>query len=86
MVFIYNLVKYLNLEYCEVVVYFCEVMDFFGGGYEVILDLDLVIFCKVFRNNFSVYYINGKIFNFIIVIILFWDCGVDFDYKCFLIL
>ncbi|KAJ8108492.1 hypothetical protein ONZ43_g6409 [Nemania bipapillata] len=57
-----------------------------GGGTEVIPDSQLVISRKVFKNNSSKYYINGKESNFTIVTTLLRDRGVDLDHKRFLIL
>jgi structural maintenance of chromosome 4 len=83
---IHNSAQYPNLDYCEVAVHFCEVMDLPGGGHEVIPNSELVISRKAFKNNSSQYYINGKSSNFTTVTTLLRDRGVDLDHKRFLIL
>ncbi|KAI1757713.1 RecF/RecN/SMC N terminal domain-containing protein [Xylaria castorea] len=83
---IHNSAQYPNLDHCEVAVHFQEVMDLPGGGTEIIPDSQLVISRKVFKNNSSKYYINGKESNFTIVTTLLRDRGVDLDHKRFLIL
>ncbi|KAL1884137.1 hypothetical protein VTK73DRAFT_6806 [Phialemonium thermophilum] len=83
---IHNSAQYPNLEYCEVAVHFQEVIDFPGGGHNVIPDSDLVISRKAFKNNSSQYYINGKTSNFTTVTTLLRERGVDLDHKRFLIL
>ncbi|KAJ2976361.1 hypothetical protein NUW58_g8105 [Xylaria curta] len=83
---IHNSAQYPDLDHCEVAVHFQEVMDLPGGGTEIIPDSQLVISRKVFKNNSSKYYINGKESNFTIVTTLLRDRGVDLDHKRFLIL
>ncbi|KAI0401887.1 condensin complex component SMC4 [Xylaria palmicola] len=83
---IHNSAAYPDLDHCEVAVHFQEVMDLPGGGAEIIPNSQLVISRKVFKNNSSKYYINGKESTFTIVTTLLRDRGVDLDHKRFLIL
>ncbi|PTB44218.1 hypothetical protein M441DRAFT_133595, partial [Trichoderma asperellum CBS 433.97] len=83
---IHSSAQYPNLPFCEVAVHFQEVLDQPGGGHEVIPDSELIISRKVFKNNSSKYYINGKESSFTIVTTLLRDRGVDLDHKRFLIL
>ncbi|KAI1075142.1 nuclear condensin complex subunit Smc4 [Whalleya microplaca] len=83
---IHNSAAYPNLDHCEVAVHFQEVMDLPGGGSEVIPNSQIVISRKVFKNNSSKYYINGKESNFTTVTALLRERGVDLDHKRFLIL
>ncbi|KAL7924826.1 RecF/RecN/SMC N terminal domain-containing protein [Trichoderma austrokoningii] len=83
---IHSSAQYPNLPFCEVAVHFQEVLDQPGGGHEIIPDSELIISRKVFKNNSSKYYINGKESSFTIVTTLLRDRGVDLDHKRFLIL
>ncbi|KAF4126224.1 structural maintenance of chromosome 4 [Geosmithia morbida] len=83
---IHNSAGHPNLPYCEVAVYFKEVMDRPGGGSDDIPDSQLIVSRKAFKNNTSKYYINGKESNFTQVTTLLRDRGVDLDHKRFLIL
>lgn len=83
---IHNSAQFPNLEYCEVEVFFQEVMDQPGGGSTVVPDSKLVIARRAFKNNSSKYYINGKESTFTVVGQLLRDRGIDLDHKRFLIL
>ncbi|KAL9044729.1 MAG: hypothetical protein Q9214_002153 [Letrouitia sp. 1 TL-2023] len=83
---IHNSAAFPALDYCEVEVYFREVMDLPDGKHEVIPQSDLVVSRRAFKNNSSKYYINGRESNFTQVTTLLRDRGVDLDHKRFLIL
>ncbi|KAL8684031.1 MAG: hypothetical protein Q9186_000061 [Xanthomendoza sp. 1 TL-2023] len=83
---IHNSANFPNLDYCEVEVYFQEVMDLPAGGHEVVPESTLVISRRAFKSNASKYYINGQESSFTTVTTLLKDKGVDLDHKRFLIL
>ncbi|KAL8804720.1 MAG: hypothetical protein Q9182_002412 [Xanthomendoza sp. 2 TL-2023] len=83
---IHNSAKFPNLDYCEVEVYFQEVMDLPAGGHEVVPESTLAISRRAFKNNASKYYINAQESSFTTVTTLLKDRGVDLDHKRFLIL
>ncbi|KAK4936548.1 Structural maintenance of chromosomes protein 4 [Elasticomyces elasticus] len=83
---IHNSAQYQDLDYCEVEVYFQEIIDLPGGKHEVVPDSQLVVSRKAFKNNSSNYYLNGRTTNFTTVTTLLKDKGIDLDHKRFLIL
>ncbi|EXJ60313.1 structural maintenance-chromosome 4 [Cladophialophora yegresii CBS 114405] len=83
---IHNSAQYQDLDFCEVAVYFQEVVDLPGGRHEVVPDSQLVVSRKAFKNNSSNYYLNGRTTNFTTVTTLLKDKGIDLDHKRFLIL
>ncbi|KAL4775697.1 RecF/RecN/SMC [Aspergillus nidulans var. acristatus] len=83
---IHNSANHPNLPFCEVEVYFQEIIDLPGGEHEVVPDSQLIISRKAFKNNTSKYYMNGKETNFTAVTTLLRDRGIDLDHKRFLIL
>ncbi|KAI0998292.1 Structural maintenance of chromosomes protein 4 [Podosphaera aphanis] len=83
---IHNSAAFPDLDYCEVAVYFQEVIDQPNNPPAVIANSDLVISRRAFKNNTSKYYLNGKESNFTVVTTLLRDRGVDLDHKRFLIL
>lgn len=83
---IHNSAQYQDLEYCEVEVYFQQIVDLPGGKHEVVPDSQLVVSRKAFKNNSSNYYLNGRITNFTTVTTLLKEKGIDLDHKRFLIL
>ncbi|EXJ88816.1 structural maintenance-chromosome 4 [Capronia epimyces CBS 606.96] len=83
---IHNSAQYQDLEYCEVEVYFQEIVDLPGGKHEVVPDAQLVVSRKAFKNNSSNYYLNGRTTNFTTVTTLLKEKGIDLDHKRFLIL
>ncbi|KAF2758130.1 chromosomes protein 4 structural maintenance [Pseudovirgaria hyperparasitica] len=83
---IHNSARHPDLDYCEVEVYFQQVMDQPGGGSDVIPDTQLVVARRAFKNNSSKYYINGKESTFTVVTTMLKDQGIDLDHKRFLIL
>ncbi len=83
---IHNSAQHQDLDFCEVEVYFEQVMDLPGGRHEVIPDTELVVSRRAFKNNSSNYYMNGRTTNFTTVTTLLKDKGIDLDHKRFLIL
>lgn len=83
---IHNSAQHPDLDFCEVEVHFQEVMDLPGGKHDVMPDSKIVVSRKVFKNNSSKYYINGKESTFTVVTTLLKDRGIDLDHKRFLIL
>lgn len=82
---IHNSAQFPDLQFCEVEVHFQQVMDL-PGGHEVVPDSQLVVSRKVFKNNSSKYYMNGKEATFTTVTTFLKDRGIDLDHKRFLIL
>jgi len=83
---IHNSAQYHDLDFCEVEVYFQEIVDLPEGQHEVVPDSELVVSRKAFKNNSSNYYLNGKTTNFTTVTTLLKEKGIDLDHKRFLIL
>jgi structural maintenance of chromosome 4 len=83
---IHNSAQFPDLEFCEVEVYFNEVMDEPDGGSTVVPNSQIVIARRAFKNNSSKYYINGRTSDFTTVTTLLKGKGVDLDHKRFLIL
>lgn len=83
---IHNSAQYPDLPYCEVEVHFQEVIDQPTGEHEIVSDSQLMISRRVFKNNTSKYYMNGKESSFNAVGALLRERGVDLDHKRFLIL
>ncbi|KAK0886283.1 Structural maintenance of chromosomes protein 4 [Friedmanniomyces endolithicus] len=83
---IHNSAQYPDLDYCEVEVFFQEVMDQPNGGCTVVPDSQLVVSRRAFKNNSSKYYIDGRTSDFTSVTTLLKDRGIDLDHKRFLIL
>ncbi|OQV02977.1 hypothetical protein CLAIMM_08084 [Cladophialophora immunda] len=83
---IHNSAHHQDLDFCEVEVYFQEIVDLPGGKHEVVPDSELVVSRKAFKNNSSNYYLNGRTTNFTTVTTLLKDKGIDLDHKRFLIL
>lgn len=76
-----------NLDFCEVEVYFYEVLDLPNGkGTETVKGTEMIVSRRAFRNNASNYYLNGRVANFTTVTALLREKGVDLDHKRFLIL
>ncbi|KIW68896.1 hypothetical protein PV04_04810 [Phialophora macrospora] len=83
---IHNSAQSQDLDFCEVAVYFEEIVDLPGGKHEFVPDSQLVVSRKAFKNNSSNYYLNGRTTNFTTVTTLLKDKGIDLDHKRFLIL
>ncbi|KIW89533.1 uncharacterized protein Z519_09689 [Cladophialophora bantiana CBS 173.52] len=83
---IHSSARHQDLDFCEVEVYFQEIIDLPGGKHKVVPDSELVVSRKAFKNNSSNYYLNGRSTNFTAVTTLLKDKGIDLDHKRFLIL
>lgn len=83
---IHNSAQHQNLDYCEVEIYFEEVIDLPEGKYEVVPSSQMVVSRRAFKNNSSNYYLNGNLTSFTAVTTLLKEKGVDLDHKRFLIL
>ncbi|KIO24616.1 hypothetical protein M407DRAFT_26046 [Tulasnella calospora MUT 4182] len=84
---IHNSADYPDLDDCRVEVWFREIEDLPGpDAYKVVPGSKLVVARSAFRNNSSVYTINGNRSNFTEVTTLLKDRGIDLDHKRFLIL
>lgn len=83
---IHNSAQYPDLDFCEVEVYFQEIIDLPGGKHEVVPDTELVVSRRAFKNNSSNYYLNGRTTNFTTVTTLLKEKAIDLDHKRFLIL
>ena len=83
---IHNSAKFQDLDFCEVEVHFEEVSDLPSNMNDAAPSPKLVVSRKVFKNNSSKYFINGKESNFTTVTALLKDRGIDLDHKRFLIL
>ncbi|KAK5202283.1 Structural maintenance of chromosomes protein 4 [Exophiala xenobiotica] len=83
---IHNSAQHQDLEFCEVEVYFQEIIDLPGGKHGIVPDSQLVVSRKAFTNNTSNYYLNGRTTNFTAVTTLLKDKAIDLDHKRFLIL
>ena len=83
---IHNSAQHQDLGFCEVEVFFQEIMDLPGGKHEVVPDTELIVARRAFKNNSSNYYLNGTMTNFTTVTTLLKNKGIDLDHKRFLIL
>ncbi|KAK5221553.1 Structural maintenance of chromosomes protein 4 [Exophiala xenobiotica] len=83
---IHNSAQHQDLEFCEVEVYFQEIIDLPGGKHDIVPDSQLVVSRKAFTNNTSNYYLNGRTTNFTAVTTLLKGKAIDLDHKRFLIL
>ncbi|KIW61617.1 hypothetical protein PV05_01717 [Exophiala xenobiotica] len=83
---IHNSAQHQDLDFCEVEVYFQEIVDLPGGKHDIVPDSQLVVSRKAFKNNTSNYYLNGRATNFTTVTTLLKDKAIDLDHKRFLIL
>ncbi|RCK64786.1 Structural maintenance of chromosomes protein 4 [Candida viswanathii] len=77
-----------EINYCQVDIHFQMVTSDPVDPQKVdaIPDSELIISRKAFRNNQSLYYINGKSSNYTEVTTLLKGKGIDLDHKRFLIL
>lgn len=83
---IHNSATFPDLPFCEVEVYFQEIIDLPGGAHEVVPDSQLIVSRRAFKNNTSKYYMNRKETNFTTVTTFLRERGIDLDHKRFLIL
>ncbi|NWJ10949.1 SMC4 protein, partial [Crypturellus undulatus] len=85
-VLIHNSEEHTDLQSCSVEVHFQKIIDKEGDDYEVIPDSNFCVSRTAYRDNSSVYYINGKKKTFKDVGILLRSHGIDLDHNRFLIL
>ncbi|NXC75052.1 SMC4 protein, partial [Anhinga anhinga] len=85
-VLIHNSEKQVNIQSCSVEVHFQKIIDKDGDDYEVIPNSNFCVSRTAYRDNSSVYYINGKKKTFKDVGILLRSHGIDLDHNRFLIL
>ncbi|NXF77085.1 SMC4 protein, partial [Sclerurus mexicanus] len=85
-VLIHNSDEHTDIPSCTVEVHFQKIMDKEGDDYEVIPDSKFCVSRTAYRDNTSVYHINGKKKTFRDVGILLRSHGIDLDHNRFLIL
>ncbi|KAG8882409.1 hypothetical protein FRB99_004665, partial [Tulasnella sp. 403] len=84
---IHNSAEHPDLDECRVEVWFREIEDLPGpDAFSVIPNSRLVVARSAYRNNSSIYTINGEKSSFTEVTTLLKDRGIDLDHKRFLIL
>ncbi|KFQ30143.1 Structural maintenance of chromosomes protein 4, partial [Mesitornis unicolor] len=85
-VLIHNSDKHTDIQSCSVEIHFQKIIDKEGEDYEVIPNSKFCISRTAYRDNSSVYYINGQKKTFRDVGILLRSHGIDLDHNRFLIL
>ncbi|XP_009812381.2 structural maintenance of chromosomes protein 4 [Gavia stellata] len=85
-VLIHNSDEHTDIQSCSVEVHFQKIIDKEGDDYEVIPDSSFCVSRTAYRDNSSVYHINGKKKTFKDVGILLRSHGIDLDHNRFLIL
>ncbi|NWI50483.1 SMC4 protein, partial [Calyptomena viridis] len=85
-VLIHNSDEHTDIQSCSVEVHFQKIIDKEGDDYEVIPNSKFHVSRTAYRDNSSVYYINGKKKTFRDVGILLRSHGIDLDHNRFLIL
>ncbi|KGL84187.1 Structural maintenance of chromosomes protein 4, partial [Tinamus guttatus] len=85
-VLIHNSEEHTDIQSCSVEVHFQKIIDKEGDDYEVIPDSNFCVSRTAYRDNSSVYHINGKKKTFKDVGILLRSHGIDLDHNRFLIL
>ncbi|NXD80625.1 SMC4 protein, partial [Halcyon senegalensis] len=85
-VLIHNSDEHADIPSCSVEVHFQKIIDKEGDDYEVIPNSNFCVSRTAYRDNSSVYYINGKKKTFKDVGILLRSHGIDLDHNRFLIL
>ncbi|NXG15019.1 SMC4 protein, partial [Grallaria varia] len=85
-VLIHNSDEHTDIPSCTVEVHFQKIIDKEGDDYEVIPDSKFYVSRTAYRDNASVYHINGKKKTFKDVGILLRSHGIDLDHNRFLIL
>lgn len=83
---IHSSAQFPNLDFCDVKVFFHEVLDQPDGNPQVLPGTDLVVSRRAFKNNSSRYYIDGASSDYTQVTSLLRGRGIDLDHKRFLIL
>uniref|UniRef100_A0A663MCQ7 Structural maintenance of chromosomes protein n=1 Tax=Athene cunicularia TaxID=194338 RepID=A0A663MCQ7_ATHCN len=85
-VLIHSSDEHRDIQSCTVEVHFQKIIDKEGDDYEVIPNSNFCVSRTAYRDNSSVYYINGKKKTFKDVGILLRSHGIDLDHNRFLIL
>ncbi|KAM6389174.1 structural maintenance of chromosomes protein 4 isoform 2-T4 [Pluvialis apricaria] len=85
-VLIHNSDEHMDIQSCSVEVHFQKIIDKEGDDYEVIPNSNFCVSRTAYRDNSSVYHINGKKKTFKDVGILLRSHGIDLDHNRFLIL
>ncbi|KAM9231711.1 structural maintenance of chromosomes protein 4 [Leptosomus discolor] len=85
-VLIHNSDEHTDIQSCSVEVHFQKIIDKEGDDYEVIPNSNFCVSRTAYRDNSSVYHINGKKKTFKDVGILLRHHGIDLDHNRFLIL
>ncbi|NWY50089.1 SMC4 protein, partial [Chionis minor] len=85
-VLIHNSDGHTDIQSCSVEVHFQKIIDKEGDDYEVIPNSNFCVSRTAYRDNSSVYHINGKKKTFKDVGILLRSHGIDLDHNRFLIL
>uniref|UniRef100_A0A8C9FT42 Structural maintenance of chromosomes 4 n=1 Tax=Pavo cristatus TaxID=9049 RepID=A0A8C9FT42_PAVCR len=85
-VLIHNSEEHTDIQSCSVQVHFQKIIDKEGDDYEVIPNSNFCVSRTAYRDNSSVYHINGKKSTFKDVGILLRSHGIDLDHNRFLIL
>ncbi|NXH17837.1 SMC4 protein, partial [Bucco capensis] len=85
-VLIHNSDEHTDIQSCSVQVHFQKIIDKEGDDYEVVPNSNFYVSRTAYRDNSSVYHINGKKATFKDVGILLRSHGIDLDHNRFLIL
>ncbi|KFV98226.1 Structural maintenance of chromosomes protein 4, partial [Eurypyga helias] len=85
-VLIHSSEKYTDIQSCSVEIHFQKIIDKEGEDYEVVPDSNFCVSRTAYRDNSSVYQIDGKKTTFKDVGILLRSHGIDLDHNRFLIL
>ncbi|XP_074954673.1 structural maintenance of chromosomes protein 4 [Phalacrocorax aristotelis] len=85
-VLIHNSDEQTDIQSCSVEIHFQKIIDKDGDDYEVVPNSNFCVSRTAYRDNSSVYYINGKKKTFKDVGILLRSHGIDLDHNRFLIL
>ncbi|XP_009702200.1 PREDICTED: structural maintenance of chromosomes protein 4 [Cariama cristata] len=85
-VLIHNSDEHKDIQSCSVEVHFQKIIDKEGDDYEVIPNSNFYVSRTAYRDNSSVYHINGKKTTFKDVGMLLRSHGIDLDHNRFLIL
>ncbi|KFZ69241.1 Structural maintenance of chromosomes protein 4, partial [Podiceps cristatus] len=85
-VLIHNSDEHTDIQSCSVEVHFQKIIDKEGDDYEVIPNSNFCVSRTAYKDNSSVYHINGKKTTFKDVGLLLRSHGIDLDHNRFLIL
>ncbi|NWX24428.1 SMC4 protein, partial [Aegotheles bennettii] len=85
-VLIHNSDGQMDIQSCSVEIHFQKIIDKEGDDYEVIPNSNFCVSRTAYRDNSSVYHINGKKKTFKDVGTLLRSHGIDLDHNRFLIL